>query len=391
MLRYLTAGESHGPALTAILEGMVSNLQIGSAEINADLARRQGGYGRGGRMLIEKDEVEILAGIRHGKTLGSPIALVVHNKDWVNWQDVMAVEGFGTGKKVTRLRPGHADLPGVLKYDQDDLRNILERASARETTMRVAVGAVCKKFLGEFGVRIFSHVVQIGSVKAPSAVELARAGRSNGKAYRALAESAEESVVRCGNSRVAKAMVTLIDEASEKKDSLGGVFEVVALNLPVGLGSHVHYDRKLDGRLAQALMSIQAMKGVEIGIGFEAAGRFGSKVHDEIFLKSKKIVRGGNNAGGLEGGMTNGEPLIVRVAQKPISTLRKPLRSIDIATGKPSQAHFERADICAVPAGGVIGEAVVAFELARAFLEKFGGDSLGETRRNYQGNRGQIS
>jgi chorismate synthase len=349
MLRYLTAGESHGKALNAILEGMVSDLSLSASDINKELSRRQGGYGRGGRMKIEKDEVEILSGVRSGKTLGSPIALLINNKDWANWKDIMAVESGKKSDAVTGLRPGHADLAGCLKYSQKDIRNILERASARETAVRVAVGAIAKKFLKEFNIVVDSSVVSVGG-SGPDKIK-------------------EE-----------------VDKAAKEGDSLGGVFEVVALGCPPGLGSHVHWDRKLKTKLAAALMSIQSIKGVEIGKGFELSALRGSKVHDEIFYEKGKFVHKTNNAGGLEGGITNGEPVVIRAAVKPISTLKKPLKSVDLASKKAVEAHVERADVCAVPAAGVIGEAVVALEIANAVLEKFGGDTLSETRaahKNY--------
>lgn len=348
MLRYLTAGESHGKAMTAILEGMVANLSLSAEDIDKDLARRQGGYGRGGRMKIEKDEAEILSGVRGGKTIGSPICLMIRNLDWENWEDVMTVEsGDKVGPAVTNLRPGHADLAGVLKYGQTDIRNILERASARETAARVAVGAVARKFLGEFNIIVASRVVEIGGAKTE------------------------------------KQMKEEIDKAEGDGDSLGGIFEVTVKNCPPGLGSHVHWDRKLKTKLAAALMSIQAVKGVEIGLGFASAGLRGSQVHDEIFYSNGKFTHKTNNAGGLEGGMSNGEPIILRAALKPIATLKKPLRSVDLKTKKPAEALVERADVCAVPAAAVIGEAVSAIEIANAMLEKFGGDSIDETRSSF--------
>lgn len=336
MLRYLTAGESHGKCLIGILEGMVADLSISESDINKDLERRQGGYGRGGRMKIEKDSVEILSGVRKGKTIGSPIALQINNK---------STEFFD--KSITRLRPGHADLAGALKYGTNDIRNILERSSARETAMRVAIGAVCKKFLSQFKIVVSSSVVEIG-------------GEANSKNFK-----------------------TIIDSAKEAEDSLGGIFEVKVANVPIGLGSHVHYDRRLDGKLALALMSIQAIKGVDVGLGFEAAKRTGSLVHDEIFFEKGKFKHKTNNAGGLEGGMTNGEPIILKAAMKPIATLVKPLHSVDIKSKKATKAFVERADTCAVEAAAVIGEAVVAFEIANAFLEKFGGDSLEEAKDHF--------
>lgn len=390
MLRFMTAGESHGPSIVAILEGIPSNLPLTPEDINRELSRRQLGYGRGGRMKIEKDEVAILSGVRFGLTLGSPIALFLQNRDWENWKETMDIRAEAKDRDprgpVTRPRPGHADLVGALKYDFRDVRNVLERASARETATRVAVGAVCKRFLKEFGVEVFSHVVEIGDVKASL----------GGLAYEEVRERAEASPVRCADPEAAKAMMKRIDEAREKGTSLGGVFEVVALHPPVGLGSYVHWDRRLDGRLAHAIMSINAIKGVEIGLGFEAARRFGFEVHDEILYQPPVqhpisniqhrvgFYRGTNYAGGLEGGMTNGEPIVLRAAMKPLSTQYTPLSSVDLVTKEPFQASVERSDISAVPAAGVVGEAMVAIVLASAFLEKFGGDSLEEVRRSYE-------
>lgn len=379
MLRYLTAGESHGPVLTTILEGIPANLPLGAEEISADLARRQQGYGRGGRMRIEKDEAEIVGGVRHGVTMGSPIAILIANRDWDNWKLTMdpTPAGKETDPKepVTRPRPGHADLAGVLKYGQQDIRNVLERASARETAARVAVGAVCKSLLRQFGVEVCSHVVGIGSVAA----------KIDNLSLAEIRERAERSPVRCADQQAGDAMMRLIDEARSRGTSLGGVFEVVALNLPIGLGSYVQWDCKLDGRLAQAIMSIQAIKGVEIGLGFDGARRFGFETHDEIFYEEGRFTRKTNRAGGLEGGMSNGEPIVVRGAMKPIATQYAPMASVDLRTKEPFRASVERSDICAVPAAAVVGEGVVAFEIARAFCEKFGGDSLEEMTHNYQG------
>ena len=382
MLRYLTAGESHGPGILAVLEGMPANVPLAAEDINRDLARRQGGYGRGGRMKIEKDEAIILSGVRAGKTMGSPIALLIRNKDWENWKQIMDAgpEALTARREVTRPRPGHADLAGALKYDQQDIRNILERASARETSARVAVGAVTKRFLQEFGVRVAGHVVELGRVKADL----------DDVALDDMATRAEASEVRCADAKASQAMIEHIDEARARGTSLGGIFEVVVIGAPVGLGSHVHWDRKLDGRLAQALMSIQAIKGVEVGMGFEAARRFGLEVHDEIGFDPEKggggsrFYRISNRAGGLEGGTTNGEPIVVRAAMKPLSTQMTPLQSVDMATKETAKAAVERSDVCAVPAAAVIGEAVVAFEVARTFGEKFGGDSLAEMQRNHR-------
>ncbi|MDP2681579.1 MAG: chorismate synthase [Deltaproteobacteria bacterium] len=403
MLRYLTAGESHGKYLTAILEGAPANLNLAADDINKELSRRQIGYGRGGRMAIEKDEAEITSGVRFGKTIGSPIAMVIKNRDWENWKEVMntGVRGQGSGvKEITHPRPGHADLAGALKYGQYDIRNILERSSARETAARVAVGAVCKRFLDEIGIKVMSWVVDIAGVRGQGS------GVREENDIEAIFKLAEASDVRCPDKKIAEKMRKAIDRARKNGDSLGGIFEVAVTGVPPGLGSHVQWDRKLDGNLARALMSIQAIKGVEAGIGFEAAERFGSEVHDEIFYKIspdpslpkrgksspplEKGDKGGfyrktNNAGGIEGGMSNGEPIILRAAMKPIPTLYKPLRSIDIKTKKQFQASVERSDICAVPAASVVGEAVVAFEIANAFIDKFGGDSIYEVKRNYKG------
>jgi len=398
MLRYLTAGESHGKCLTSIIEGLPANLNLSEKDINRELSRRQIGYGRGGRMAIEKDEVEITAGIRFGKTIGSPLAMIVRNRDWENWKEVMSSElGVGSWelKIVTRPRPGHADLAGVLKYASQDIRNILERSSARETAARVAVGAICKRFLDEFGIKVMSWVKEIGGVKGQGSRV------KNEKDIETFFEMAESSDVRCPDKKISEEMRKTIDRARKNGDSLGGIFEVVVTGIPPGLGSHVQWDRKLDGNLARALMSIQAIKGVEVGTGFKAAERFGSEVHDEIFYRSQKsearsqkekfwpiiprFYRKTNNAGGIEGGMSNGEPIVVLAAMKPIPTLYKPLKSVDIKTKKPFTASVERSDICAVPAASVIGEAVVAFEIANAFVDKFSGDSLGEIKRNYKG------
>ncbi|MFQ5802035.1 MAG: chorismate synthase [Candidatus Methylomirabilales bacterium] len=385
MLRYLTAGESHGPSLTTIVEGMPAHLPLSPKDIDVELSRRQMGYGRGGRMKIEQDRVSITAGVRHGVTLGSPITLTITNRDFANWQETMGIDVEvkvqDTRPPVTRPRPGHADLAGAIKYGHRDIRNVLERSSARETTARVAVGAVCKRLLHEFGISVLSHVVEIGGVRARSA-------DTNPEQIRALAEA---SPVRCADREAAEAMVARIDEARRRKTTLGGIFEVIVDGVPVGLGSYVQWDRKLDGRLARALMSIQAIKGVEIGIGFTVAGRFGFEAHDEIFYDPEregshglKFYRKTNYAGGLEGGVTNGEPILLRAAMKPLSTQYAPLRSVDLETKEPFEATVERSDVCAVPAAGVIGEAVVAFEVANAVREKFGGDCLEEMKRNVE-------
>lgn len=376
MLRYLNGGESHGKYLLAVLEGVPAGLPLTPDMVNSDLARRQKGYGRGGRMRVEEDRVEFACGVRHGKTLGNPIGLLVANKDWENWKDVMAVEPSQAppAKVVTRPRPGHADLVGAIKYGHRDIRNVLEKASARETAIRVAIGGVAKALLGQFGMRVVSYTMEIGGVTATRIDDPL-------VAY----DQAEQSDVRCPDEAAGAQMIERIRAAKHKGDTLGGVFEVVATNPPIGLGSYAQWDRRLGARLAMAAMSIQAMKGVEIGMGFEAARRFGSEVHDEIYYEQggKQFVRKTNNAGGLEGGITNGQPIVLRVAMKPISTLYSPKKSVDIETKEPFDATVERSDICTVPAAGVVGEAVVAFEMANAMIEKFGGDSLEEMKRNY--------
>jgi chorismate synthase len=384
-LRFLTAGESHGPALTAVLDGLPAGLPLLAEQIDKHLARRQQGYGRGGRMKIETDRVTFSAGVRHGQTLGSPLVMTVPNRDFASWDEVMNVApvvayAHDTKKRkpVEIPRPGHADYASGVKYRTlRDMRNILERASARETTMRVAAGSVARRLLEECGVYIGSHIIEIGGVRAVP--------RSTPPA-REINDLADVSPVRCLSEEASQQMIARIDAAREAGDTVGGVFEVVADGLPIGLGSHVQWDRKLDGRLAQALMCIQAMKGVEIGLGFEAARRFGSQVHD-AFARADPLARPSNNAGGLEGGVTNGEPLVCRVAMKPISTLMKPLGSVNVTTGAVTGAHVERSDYCAVPAAGVVGEAMVALVLADALLEKFGGDTLEELRENVQRHR----
>ncbi|HUJ72029.1 MAG TPA: chorismate synthase [Verrucomicrobiae bacterium] len=362
-LRYFTAGESHGQCLIGVIEGLPAGLKIDLAAINRDLARRQQGYGRGGRMKIEADQAEVLSGIRHDETIGSPLTVMVKNRDFK----------INELPAVTKPRPGHADLAGVIKYDRQDARDILERSSARETTVRVAIGGVCKLLLAEVGVDIVGHIVSLGGVQA----------KTDGLTFAQIRERSEASEVRCADPEAEKRMIEAVDAAKAQGDTLGGVFEIVAVGCPIGLGSHVQWDRKLDANLARALMSIQAMKGVEVGLGFEAARRFGSQVHDEILPAQEGILtRAGNNAGGIEGGMTNGQPVVVRVAMKPLSTLMKPMRSVDIQTGQEVKATVERSDVCAAPAAAVIGEAVVAFELAKALLDKFGGDSVRELKRN---------
>ncbi|MGB6896862.1 MAG: chorismate synthase [Dehalococcoidia bacterium] len=382
MLRFLTAGESHGQGLSVIIEGLPAGLPLSEDYIAADLRRRQGGYGRSRRQEIEQDRAQIISGVRHGLTLGSPIALFIQNRDWENWREAMSVEPpEQPPERLTHLRPGHADLPGVIKYGYDDVRPILERASARETAARVAVGAACRRLLEEFGVRIHSHSVAIGTVQA----------RLEGEPdWHAV----EASPVRSADAKAEPAMIAAIDRARKAGDSLGGVVEVRASGVPIGLGSHVHWDRRLDGRLAQALMSIHAVKGVEIGGGFALARLRGSRAHDVILpadeWAGRPWRRATNRAGGTEGGMTNGEDIVARAALKPIATLPRALPSADLRTGEGVRAHYERADVCVVPAAGVIAEAMLAIVLAEAALEKFGGDSLVETLRNYRAYLGTI-
>ncbi len=383
LLRLTTAGESHGPALVCTLEGMPAGIPLRAEDINADLFRRQQGYGRGRRMQIERDEVEFLSGVRAGETLGSPIAMLIRNKDWKNWVEIMDPaprdeDADGLRKRsVTRPRPGHADLAGILKYDRDDARDILERASARETTARVAGAAIARALLSAFDISVGSHLVHLGGVDA-AAMPLPDD----------LNAAADQSPVRTLDPEAEARIIALIDTAKAEGNTLGGICEVVARGLPVGLGSHVSWDRKLDGRVGQAMLSIPAVKGVEIGIGFESARKTGAEVHDEIAMAPGRTIAGNvrrttNRAGGLDGGMTNGEPVVVRVAMKPISTLMKPLQTIDTTTSEVAAAVVERSDVTAVPAMGVIAEAMLALVLADAMIEKFGGDSLGEMRRNY--------
>lgn len=393
MVRFLTAGESHGRALVVILEGIPAGLPLDLDAITRDLQRRQGGYGRGRRMAIESDRADVLSGVRSGETLGGPIAMLIENRDWPNWQQTMHVgaeapEGASGARKppVTRPRPGHADLAGVAKYARSDVRDVLERASARETAARVAAGAVAKQLLGRVGARLTSHVISIGSVRidAPSDVSYERA-----------AALPDDSPVRCIDAAVERRMIEAIDRAREAGDTLGGAFEVIASGVPVGLGSYAQWDRKLDGQLAQALMSIPAIKAVGIGLGPEGAQRPGSRVHDEILPDPDRrtqtgMLRPTNNAGGLEGGVTNGEDLRVTAWMKPISTLMKPLRSVDLTTMEEAPAAIERSDVCAVPAASVVGEAMVALVLADALTERFGGDSLGDLERAVEASRQSL-
>jgi len=396
VLRFLTAGESHGKALTGIIEKIPSGLALSAQDIDIELRRRQLGYGRGGRMKIEQDHAQILSGVRWGKTLGSPIALLIENRDWKNWQEGMSPESMHEGciAPVTRPRPGHADLCGALKYHQKDIRNILERSSARETAMKVALGAIAKKFLSGFSVNVGSYVTQIGSIRLPD--ELLKQFR-DGFVVQDSLERIDASPVRCPDEDVAHSMMAVIDKAVQNGDSIGGRFEVIATGVPPGLGSHIQWDRRLDGILSHALMGIQALKGVEIGDGFAYTDKFGSEVMDEIFydptlsgLRGSPFCRRTNHAGGIEGGITNGMPVIIKAVMKPIPTLKKPLRSVDIITKEPFEAVYERSDTCAVPAAAVICEAMTALVLADELLVKFGGDSLDETKRNYDSYIGYL-
>src|SRR5437588_5650282 len=386
MFRFTTAGESHGRALVAIVEGLPAGLPLDIDQVNHELWRRQQGYGRGGRMKIEQDQIEVLSGVRHGLTLGSPLALTIENKDWANWNEVMATDAREVppekARRVKRPRPGHADLAGGLKYDAHDLRNVLERASARETAARVACGAIVKQLLSNFGIEIRSHVIQLGGIPEKP-LELT---------FDQILTIPIDSPLNCADKDIEQRMMAFIDQKKSEGDTLGGVFEVVARKVPPGLGSHTSWDQKLDGRLAQAVMSIHAVKAVAIGAGIEASSLPGSEVHDEISYneESKEFIRETNRAGGLEGGVTNGEEIRVRGHLKPISTLRRALRSIDIDTKQEEKAAFERSDITVVPAASVIGEAMVALVLAAAVREKFGGDSLGEMKRNFEGYREQL-
>lgn len=371
-ITFLTAGESHGQGLLGILDGMPAGLEISEDYIGVQLARRQMGYGRGGRMKIETDTAEIWSGVRHGKTLGSPISLLIHNKDWENWTKKMSVEAVEEQvKKITLPRPGHADLAGVQKYGFDDIRNVLERSSARETTMRVGLASICRKLLLETGVEVGSRVIQIYDAKDESPIP-------ENVSPSKLNELSDKSPVRCINKDVEKKMMSAIDEAKNDGDSVGGIFEVVATGLPYGLGAHTQWDKKLHSRITAMMMSVNAFKGIEIGNGFSGAGKLGSEVHDEIGWDGEKYVRYSNNAGGIEGGMSNAQPIVLRMAMKPIPTLIKPLRSIDIATKESKNAHKERTDVCAVPAAAVIAESMLCFVLVDALLEKFGGDSMGQ-------------
>lgn len=370
MIRLITSGESHGKALSVIIEGMPAGLSVNVKSINDQLSRRQKGHGRGGRMKIESDKAEILSGIRFGETIGAPISIHIKNKDFKNWKDIMKTESGATDKKVTSPRPGHADLPGILKYGRTDIRDILERASARETASRVAAGAVFKLFLAEFGIDIYSHTVSIGKISIKKQIK--------------NLDEIEDSPLRCTDPNREQEMMKLIDEAKKKGDSLGGVSEIIVKGACPGIGSHVHYDRRLNANIAGAMMSIPSVKGIEIGEGIKNARKFGSKVQDEIFYsKEKGFYRTTNRAGGIEGGMTNGEDIICKIYLKPISTLSSPLKSVDIETKKQTLAQKERSDICVVPAAGVIAESMMANVLSDAFLEKFGGDCMKDIKNNY--------
>jgi chorismate synthase len=398
MLRFLTAGESHGPALVAILDGVPAGLRIDLDAITAELRRRQGGYGRGRRMTIEADAAELLSGVRAGETLGGPIALLIRNRDWENWRDTMRIEPPGAegpaGPRrppVTRPRPGHADLAGAVKYDRADLRDVLERASARETAARVAVGAIARQLLGSFGIRVTSHVIRIGEVALPDPAAVR---------FEQAAALPADSPLRCVDPEVERRMMAAIDRARAAGDTVGGAFEVIARGVPPGLGSYVQWDRKLDGRLAQAIMCIPAIKAVGIGCGPEAAALPGSRMHDEILIAPAEephdpgipgLLRPTNNAGGLEGGVTNGQEVRITGYMKPLATLMNPLRSVDLATMTEARATIERSDVCAVPAAAVVAEAMVCLVLADAFLEKFGGDSMVETARNFEAARRALA
>lgn len=374
MLRFLTAGESHGKCLTAIIEGLPSGIEINEESINKNLYRRQLGYGRGGRMMLEKDTVEITSGVRHGKTLGSPLCLVIYNRDYENWTDIMSISKSDATamKEVTKPRPGHADLAGSIKYRHKDIRNILERASARETAIRTAAGSAALALLESFGIQVNSYVISIGEASMSEHPAI------NSK----LLEIIEASPVRCPDKTAETLMIKAIDVAKTSGDSLGGTFRVVAKNIPVGIGSHVHWDRRLDGNLSRAMMSIPGIKGVEIGAGFDAAKLPGSRIHDEILYKGS-FYRATNNAGGIEGGISNGEDIFITCAMKPIPTLVKPLQSVDIESKEAFPASYERSDVCAVPAASIVGEAAASLELAAALIDKFGGDSLEEMLGNY--------
>lgn len=378
MIRYLTAGESHGPGLVGIVEGIPANLEIDIEKVNHELYRRQQGYGRGGRMRIENDRIEVLSGIRFRKTLGSPISFVLRNRDWENWRDEMSLGQGRSAKPISKPRPGHADLPGALKYGFDDIRNVLERSSARETAMRVAAGGFVRQFLESFDIQIYSHVIQVGPVRVDAEI------LEKARKIKDLKEITDASPVRCLDKKTEEKMVNYIHEVKKEGDTTGGIIEIIIRNVPPGLGGYIQWDRKLDSLLASALMSIQAVKGVEVGTGFEGVARKGSEFHDEIFHDGKRYLRKTNNAGGIEGGMSNGEDIILRIVMKPIPTLMKPLSSVDMNTKESFQAHKERSDVTAVPACAVIAEAVTAPVIAGVFLDKFGSDSMEDIKSAYK-------
>lgn len=392
MIRYLTAGESHGKALVGIIEGVPAGIDLSSEYIDLQLQRRQQWYGRGSRMRIEEDAVEIISGVRHGKTLGSPISLMIRNLDSKNWEDLMSIEqSSDSHDPISIPRPGHADYSGAIKYGFDDLRNVIERSSARETAMRVACCTIARKLLEELGINIGSYVVRIGSNTVSDLKEIKERIQNLLHQHEGalnLSHAADKSVVRFLDEEIEARVIDEIDKAKKEGDTLGGIFEIIVTGVPIGLGSYVHYDRRLDGRLAQVLMSIPAVKGVEIGLGFEGANMHGSKVHDPFTIVNGEIKRTSNNAGGIEGGITNGEPIVLRAVMKPIPTLAKPLQSVHLIDMKEVEARYERSDICAVPSCSIIGEAVIAPVLANAMLEKYGGDSLEEIRARYFGERG---
>ncbi len=382
MFRFLTAGESHGPCLTIIVEGLPAGLSVEKAVVDADLRRRQGGYGRGGRMKIEKDAISFLSGVRHGKTLGSPVTMQIENRDWVNWEERMSAEPIEAEvEAVTRVRPGHADFTGAMKYGQSDIRNVIERSSSRETASRVAVGGLCRQFLTQFGIEVHSHVLSIVEVGYDTPPAMTRDAYPVG-----MWETVEESPMRCADAPLTERMIARVLEGKREGDTCGGVFEVVALGVPIGLGSFSQWDRRLSARLAMAMMSIPSVKAMEIGAGFATTRTTGSHVHDVLrHEENGQWSHLTNNAGGVEGGITNGEPLVVRVGVKPIPTLAHPLPSVDLATGENiDQSRYERSDVCVVPAAGVVGEAMMTMVLTEALLEKFGGDSIEETLRNYK-------
>ncbi len=390
MFEYVTAGESHGPQVTAIIKNLPSGLELSISEINHQLYRRQQGYGRGGRMDIESDKVEIKSGLRKGKTLGSPLTLMIKNRDWENWQETMGIEKressneSAEANKVTQPRPGHADLPGSIKYNFSDMRNVLERASARETAARVSVGAVCRQFIARFGMEVYSHVIQIGDIKSPEF-----SGEEDPEKF---FSRADESELRCADQEKEAEMKKLIDNWRQNGDSVGGIIEVVVTGVPTGLGSYVNWDDKLDAKLARALMSIQAIKGIEIGAGFAGSALPGSDFHDEIYYDDEQgFYRSSNNAGGFEGGVTNGEFIRIKAAMKPIPTLAKPLQTVDISNKEKTEAARERADVCAVPSASIVGESVTAIELASSFAEKFAGDSMKEIATNFTAYRNYLA